>query len=63
MNFVSDIPVAAGSVGSGSVAGGQPQLTGKEWAAKLEAVTAEHAARGITLTPQAAMAIVRKGAN
>lgn len=56
-------PVAAGSVGSGSVAGGHPQLTGKEWAAKLEAVTAEHAARGITLTPQAAMAIVRKGAN
>ena len=53
-------PVAASHADGAN--GGKPELTGAEWAAKIQTVIAEHAARGITLTPVAAAAIIRKGA-
>ena len=54
-------PVAASHADGDN--GGRPELTGAEWGVKIKATIAEHAARGITLTPQAAKAIIlQKGA-
>lgn len=53
-------PVAAAHNDGGSAE--KPQLTGADYAAKIQSVIAEHASRGITITQQQALQIVRKGA-
>jgi len=59
-----EAPKAAGS-GAGAGEGGEEraQMSGTDYGARIQAVIAEHASKGNTITTQQALQIVRKGAN